>query len=234
MVLPLAESSPFVAKLAVKNLSMAWRLYPMASAISSWVWQESQRSKIRLSRRSRSAASRRGCLNGLPCPLLAVARGGSVQKDQECGGASPPTRASPSRSRRRRGGEGGSKLDATSEQAFLLLKKWRDERRLLQGSLFFSETTNACIVGRIEALTPSSVRIDAQSVSRRFGANAGLLLNLAEVIRFEFEDSRALPTGEDMAQFRQNYEGFLLMTFPGFSAQILAVRTDDEIDGSQI
>jgi hypothetical protein len=37
-----------------------------------------------------------------------------------------------------------------------------------------------------------------------------------------------------MAQFRQNYEGFLLMTFPGFSAQILAVRTDDEIDGSQI
>jgi hypothetical protein len=120
-------------------------------------------------------------------------------------------------------------MDIYPDEAVSLLQKWRDESRLIHGYIIISQKTNSCIIGRIEELTPVSVRVGACSLLHS-GFQTGLLLDLSEATSFGFEDWRFASGSEVEEQIRQVYEGFLFVRFASFEAQLWAVKTTDEIN----
>jgi len=102
-----------------------------------------------------------------------------------------------------------------------LLGKWRDEGRIIQGMLAFSDNTSASTVGRIVELTRSSVKITGEP-------RCGILLNFTDVLDVEFEDYRAVPA-EFKAQLQEASEAFLLFRLPQGHCQLLAYKTPDEL-----
>jgi hypothetical protein len=112
------------------------------------------------------------------------------------------------------------------EEAFSLLKKWRDERRVIQAGLIASQKTGACALGRIEHLDNESVRIDAGSI-RKIGRRNALTLEFSEAMTFRFEDWRDAPP--DLAEeIRQTFESFLFIELGNCNCELYAAKTGDE------
>jgi hypothetical protein len=121
----------------------------------------------------------------------------------------------------------------TREEALSLLRKWQEERRIIQASLTLSEKTSCSVVGRIEHLDSDSVRIDLRS-KFHVGVYTGISVDLMAATGFIFEDTRFTAEHEQAAKIAKSYEGFLFVMLPdGLQAQFWATRTGDEIDFAQ-
>ena len=107
-----------------------------------------------------------------------------------------------------------------------MLRKWQQERRIIQAALVFSETTNCCIVGRIKHVDSRSLKIDASSLQAG-GHVQGLSLNIFDAIALSFEDWRDAPT-EYAEQLRQDFDSFLFVDADGFRCEIYATKTGAE------
>lgn len=124
-------------------------------------------------------------------------------------------------------------MEITHEEVLSLLRKWRDEKRIIQGLLAFSEKTSCCVYGRIEHLDNDWVRVDDRSMSS-FEARTGISIDLMSATGFSFEDDRIAAGTEEADQIRQCYEGLLFVRLPGgLNAQLRAARTGAEIDFSE-
>jgi hypothetical protein len=120
-------------------------------------------------------------------------------------------------------------MKISPQDAVSLLRKWQQERRMIQASLIFSATTNCCAIGRLEHVDAQPVRIDARSIDR-IGHHRGLLLDLSEAKGFNFHDSRDAPP-DYAEQLQQAYEAFLFIELDGCLCEIYAAKTGDEING---
>ncbi len=113
------------------------------------------------------------------------------------------------------------------EEALSLLRKWQGERRAIQVGLISFEKTGAHMLGRIEELTESSLRIDARSI-RQIGFRNGLVLDLSDARAFRFEDWRdAKP--EFAEQLRDAFEAFLFIDLGECHCELYAAKTRDEL-----
>lgn len=108
-----------------------------------------------------------------------------------------------------------------------ILRKWRDERRLIQVGLISSIKTGAHVIGRIEHLDDESLRIDASSIHPRGGRGSALVLEFAEAKEFRFEDWRDAPP-EYAEQLRQGFEAALFVNLGNCQCELYAAKTDDE------
>ena len=84
-----------------------------------------------------------------------------------------------------------------------------------------SETTSACVVGRIVELEPNSIRI---SGARR----TGVLFSLSEANELSFEDWRDAPP-EHAQQLKEFYEAFMFVKLRNCHCEIYAMKTEDEM-----
>jgi hypothetical protein len=75
-------------------------------------------------------------------------------------------------------------VETTKTEAILLLRKWQEEKTLLQASLFFEET-RSIVLGRIEKIDNDEVQIDGSSRDE-LGGQYGLVVRFANVKRFCF------------------------------------------------
>ncbi len=99
----------------------------------------------------------------------------------------------------------------SSNEARGLLRKWQEEKRIIQCSMADGKGSFCGIVGRIENLDEESLLIDARSIYPR-GKFIGLTINFHGA-RFSFQDSREAPA-EDMEALRKAFDSFLFMKFP--------------------
>ena len=99
----------------------------------------------------------------------------------------------------------------SSNEARGLLRKWQEEKRIIQCSMADGKGSFCGIVGRIENLDEESVLIDARSIYPR-GKFIGLAIHFHGA-RFSFQDSREAPA-KDMEALRQAFDSFLFIEFP--------------------
>jgi hypothetical protein len=125
-------------------------------------------------------------------------------------------------------------MEITKEEALSLLRKWQQERRLMEGKAFFDDKISSNVLGRIENVSTEEVTIDDRSFvtgSTRYG----MIVYLASVTRFSFEDHRFAEGLEEADQIRESYEGFLFLKFAGGGVvHLLAARTGNEINAGQL
>ncbi|HUA19518.1 MAG TPA: hypothetical protein VMB25_12295 [Bryobacteraceae bacterium] len=77
-------------------------------------------------------------------------------------------------------------LEVTKDEAILLLRKWQEEKTLLQCSLSFDRTR--CItLGRIEKIDEEEAQVNGSSLDES-GGKYGLILRFMNVRRFCFDD----------------------------------------------
>lgn len=107
-----------------------------------------------------------------------------------------------------------------------MLRKWRDERRLIQVGLISSAKTGAHIVGRIEVLDDESMRVDARSISK-IGIRVGFSLEFADAKVFRFEDWREAPA-ELAEEYRKLFEAFIFVDLGNCHCELYAYKTGDE------
>jgi hypothetical protein len=105
-------------------------------------------------------------------------------------------------------------MDVTQEEALSLLRKWHEDKYLIQGSLLFGKT-RCMFFGHIREID-DQIWIDGSS-REQLGDRYGLILRLADVLRFSFEDTRffaQLAPGLDPSlseQVEQSYESILML-----------------------
>jgi hypothetical protein len=116
-----------------------------------------------------------------------------------------------------------------------LLKKWAEERRLIQVQFYDKQAdqASATFVGRIELLDDTQcLRIDASSViAKPYGDKYGCELNLAKA-RFWLGDDRSIGPGRDVlkAALARNFEMFLVVFYEsGFTCELYIVKTALEV-----
>jgi hypothetical protein len=125
------------------------------------------------------------------------------------------------------GNQSRRQMTITLEDAILLLQKWREERRLIQCGLVYSPEISSCVVGRIEEITATIVKIDARSLRRR-GSFDSVLFNPSSAIEFLFHDWRDAPP-EFSQQLQEAYEGHIFARFRNCHCEIYAMKTGDEL-----
>lgn len=120
-------------------------------------------------------------------------------------------------------------MDIPTVDALSLLRKWQDEKRLVQAGLVLSETTSCCIIGRIEHVNTESVTIHAVGGDEgQLDRHSGLSFDLVSVRKFAFEDWRDAPPQHTEA-LRIAYEGFLFISFDDYRCEVYACKTPDEL-----
>ena len=102
-------------------------------------------------------------------------------------------------------------MQASSNEARGLLRKWKEENRIIQCRMADGKGSLCGIVGRIENLNEESVLIDARSIYPR-GKFIGLTIYLHGA-RFSFQDSREAPA-KDMEALQQAFDSFLFIEVP--------------------
>jgi hypothetical protein len=121
-------------------------------------------------------------------------------------------------------------MKTPKEMALSLLRKWQEEERLVQGSITFQKT-RCGVIGRIEQLDGEQVRIDASSTDELFGLQRGLILRFADVLGFNFEDSRFFSQQQhEMAkQIDEAFESFLSLDLGPCKCVLFACRLPSEL-----
>jgi hypothetical protein len=99
----------------------------------------------------------------------------------------------------------------SSNEARGLLRKWQEEKRIIQCSMADGKGSSCGIVGRIENLDEKSVLIDARSIYPR-GKFIGVTIYFHGA-RFSFQDSREA-SEEDIEALRKTFDSFLFFKFP--------------------
>jgi hypothetical protein len=82
-------------------------------------------------------------------------------------------------------------FEVTKDEAILLLKKWRDEKTLLQAGLSF-DRTRCIVLGRLGRVDDDEAQIDGLSQDQ-LPAQYGLIIRFANIKRFCFGDMNHLP-----------------------------------------
>ena len=119
-------------------------------------------------------------------------------------------------------------MEASSNEAFELLRKWKDEKRIIQCGLFDGSGCNCGIIGRIDRVDEESVDISAKSMYPR-GKFISLTINLHGA-RFRFEDWRDAPPRHTEA-LRAAYDSFLFVTLArGWHCEIYATKLSVEME----
>jgi EAL domain-containing protein (putative c-di-GMP-specific phosphodiesterase class I) len=119
-------------------------------------------------------------------------------------------------------------VEASSNEAFELLRKWSDEKRIIQCGLFDGAGCNCGIIGRIDEIVEESVLISAKSMYPR-GKFISLAVNLHGA-RFRFEDWRDAPP-QDTEPLRAAYDSFLFITLArGWHCEIYATKLSVEME----
>ena len=119
-------------------------------------------------------------------------------------------------------------MEATPSEAYELLRKWQDEKRIIQCGLFEEMGSSCGIIGRIEKLDEESVHISAKSLYPR-GHFYNLVVNFHGA-RFTFEDWRDAPP-EHVESLRSAYDSFLFISLPrGGHCEIYAAKLSVEIE----
>jgi len=113
-------------------------------------------------------------------------------------------------------------METTQEEIVLLLRKWREEKTLIQASLSF-DRTRCMILGRIERLDSDEVQIDGSS---RDEAQQGLVVRFSDVRRFCFGDMDRLPQDRpvEVQQAIDTFETRILLDLGGCFCLIFAIR----------
>ncbi len=107
-----------------------------------------------------------------------------------------------------------------------MLRKWRDERRIIQVGLIASVKTGCHVIGRIEILDEEKLRIDGRSISKAFD-KTGFVLEFADAKEFRFEDWREAPP-EYAEEYRKMFEAFMFVDFGNCHCEIYVYKTGDE------
>jgi hypothetical protein len=109
-----------------------------------------------------------------------------------------------------------------------VLRKWRDERRLIQVGLISSIRSGCHVIGRIEKVDEESLRVDARSITK-LGIKTWFTLEFRDAKEFRFEDWREAPP-EYAEEFRQIFEAFLFLDLGNCHCEIYAYKTGNELD----
>lgn len=117
-------------------------------------------------------------------------------------------------------------MNITAEDAKSLLRKWQEERRVIQVGLIASTTTGAHIIGRIVRID-DILRIDATSLNRT-GERFALVLDFSEALEFRFEDWRDAPP-EFRDQIRDVCESQLFIELASCRCELFALKTKAEL-----
>jgi hypothetical protein len=112
-------------------------------------------------------------------------------------------------------------VNVTPDEALSLLRKWREENRLIQCFLIFSATTSACIVGHITELTDDFIRVTS-------APRCGIQFSLSDAQGISFEDWREAPP-EHAEQLKEAYEAFLSVRFRNYHCELYAAKTVGEL-----
>ncbi|MGD1094576.1 MAG: hypothetical protein ABSB35_21605 [Bryobacteraceae bacterium] len=115
-------------------------------------------------------------------------------------------------------------LETTQAEAVLLLRKWQEEKTLIQASLSFDQTR--CIVlGRVERIDGDEVQIDGSSRDD-LGGQYGLVVRFANVRRFCFGDMDHIPQPRqpEIQQAVGAFETHLLLDLGACLCVIFAIR----------
>jgi len=84
-------------------------------------------------------------------------------------------------------------------------------------------------LGHIESVNLDRVRIDARRRDA-LGEQYGLSIAVSEVLNFQYEDARYVPSEEtEAAQRAKFYDGFLFFKFINGDCYIWARKTSDEL-----
>jgi hypothetical protein len=119
-------------------------------------------------------------------------------------------------------------MEATFNEAYELLRKWRDEKRIIQCGLFDESGSSCNVIGRIEKLDEESVFISASSMYPR-GKFISLAVNLNSA-RFRFEDWRDAPP-EHTESLRAAFDSFLFVSLArGGHCEIYAAKLSIEME----
>lgn len=110
------------------------------------------------------------------------------------------------------------------EEALSLLRKWQEEKQLIQAALIFSKT-RCSILGRVERIDSDQIQIDGSSLDE-FGNRYGLLLQLADVLSFSFGDARSFsqPDPDVAEQVDRTYDSFLSIDLGPCKCVVFACR----------
>jgi hypothetical protein len=120
-------------------------------------------------------------------------------------------------------------MNISIEDTLSLLRKWQDERRLIQCGLVYSFEISCTVVGRIEEVEVGSIRINARSL-RTDGKFDSLLFNLVDSTEILFHDWRDAP--EEVApSLKAAYEAHIFVRFRDCHCEIYALKTGDELLG---
>jgi hypothetical protein len=115
-------------------------------------------------------------------------------------------------------------LEASQAEVVLLLRKWQEEKTLLQASLSF-DRTRCIVLGRIERIDDDEVQIDGSSRDE-LGAQYGLVVRFANVRRFCFGDMDRLPQDRppEIEEAVNAFETHLLLDLGACMCLIFAIR----------
>ena len=113
--------------------------------------------------------------------------------------------------------------------ALSLLRKWQEEERPVQAALLFGKT-KCTVFGRIGKIDTVQILVDNSSHDE-MGNRYGLLVRLADVLRFHFEDARFFSqrSPEIMEQVDQTFESFLMIDLGPCKCSIMACRLPGEL-----
>jgi hypothetical protein len=121
-------------------------------------------------------------------------------------------------------------IDMSVDEAAMFLRKWKDERRLIQAVVWRSPMTHSQIIGRIENIDVlGMLEIDASSMYKD-GKDYKLSVNLLEALRLGFED----PQSARVASYFQSplprdvFEGFLFIEFGDWMCVLEVLRAGNE------
>jgi hypothetical protein len=119
-------------------------------------------------------------------------------------------------------------VEASFNEAFALLRKWQEEKRIIQCNLSDGKDAVCGIIGRIENLDEESLLISAKSMYPR-GKFISLTINFHGA-RFRFEDWRDAPPQHTEA-LRAAYDSFLFVTLArGWHCEIYATKLSVEME----
>jgi hypothetical protein len=124
-------------------------------------------------------------------------------------------------------------MDISRDEALSLLRKWREDGRRMQASVFCQDgIASASTVGRIEEIVDdgSIIRIGAATVVKTIGKQIGLVFDLSKAEIIRLEDWRNAPPG-DTEVLRQRFDGVMFVVFSDSHCELYAAKTKDELVG---
>jgi len=117
-------------------------------------------------------------------------------------------------------------MNISAEDAKSLLRKWQEERRIIQVGLISSLTTGGHLIGRIERID-DTLRIDATSLNKT-GYSFALILDFSDAQEFRFEDWRDSPP-EFTDQIRDICDSQLFIDLGNCHCELYALKTKAEL-----